>query len=102
MQMRADMTSAALGGSGANRMRRVAVADSGVVAYSGMKVYLVRTATLIARGGERFELGVEQAVFRIGRDVQMRRRVGPKSGDMCTEVPLPEEAMLILPGLALP
>jgi CRISPR-associated protein Csm5 len=52
---------AALGGSGANRMRRVAVADSGVVAYSGMKVYLVRTATLIARGGERFELGWKSA-----------------------------------------
>jgi CRISPR-associated protein Csm5 len=48
---------AALGGSGANRMRRVAVADSGVVTYSGMKVYLVRTATLVARGGDKLELG---------------------------------------------
>ena len=53
---------AVLGGSGgANRMRRVAVADSGVVAYSGMKVYLLRTATLIARGGDRFELGWKSA-----------------------------------------
>jgi CRISPR-associated protein Csm5 len=48
---------AALGGSGNSRMRRVSVADSGVVAYSGMKVYLVRTATLVARGGDNFELG---------------------------------------------
>ena len=48
---------AVLGGSGSSRMRQVAVADSGTVAYSGMKVYLLRTATLIARGAERFELG---------------------------------------------
>jgi len=46
-----------LGGSGSSRMRRVAVADSSAVAYSGMKVYLLRTATLIARGAEKFELG---------------------------------------------
>jgi CRISPR-associated protein Csm5 len=48
---------AVLGGSGSSRMRRLAVADSGVVAYSGMKVYLLRTATLVARGAERFDLG---------------------------------------------
>jgi CRISPR-associated protein Csm5 len=52
---------AVLGGSGANRMRRVAVADSAVVAYSGMKVYLLRTATLIPRGGDRLELGWKSA-----------------------------------------
>jgi CRISPR-associated protein Csm5 len=52
---------AVLGGSGTNRMRRVSVADSGVVAYSGMKVYLLRTATLIARGEGRFELGWKSA-----------------------------------------
>jgi CRISPR-associated protein Csm5 len=49
---------AALGGSsGSSRMRRVAVADSGVIAYSGMKVYLLRTATLVAKGAEKFDLG---------------------------------------------
>jgi CRISPR-associated protein Csm5 len=46
-----------LGGAGSSRMRRVAVGDSGVVAYSGMKVYLLRTATLVARGGDKVELG---------------------------------------------
>ena len=52
---------AVLGGSGNNRMRRVSVADSGVVDYTGMKVYLLRTATLIARGEDRFELGWKSA-----------------------------------------
>ena len=32
------------------RVRRVGAADSHTVAHSGMKVYLVRTATLVARG----------------------------------------------------
>jgi CRISPR-associated protein Csm5 len=48
---------AVLGGSGSSRMRRVAVADSSNVGYAGMKVYLVRTATLIARGAEQLQLG---------------------------------------------
>jgi CRISPR-associated protein Csm5 len=46
-----------LGGSGSNRMKRLAASDSSVVAYSGMKVYLLRVATLVARGADRFELG---------------------------------------------
>ena len=50
-----------LGGSGSNRMKRVAAADSAVVAYTGMKVYLLRVATLMARGADRFELGWKSA-----------------------------------------
>jgi CRISPR-associated protein Csm5 len=46
-----------LGGSGSNRMKRVAASDSAVVTYSGMKVYLLRVSTLVARGGDKFELG---------------------------------------------
>ena len=38
-------------------MRRVAAADSTPVAYSGMKIYLLRVATMVARGAGRFELG---------------------------------------------
>jgi CRISPR-associated protein Csm5 len=50
-----------LGGSGTNRMRRIAAADSGVVSYASMKVYLLRVATLVARGGDRYELGWKSA-----------------------------------------
>ena len=63
---------AVLGGIGNNRMRRVSVADSALVAYSGMKVYLLRTSTLVARGAGRFELGWKSAA-RLGRR-QARRR----------------------------
>ena len=38
-------------------MKRVAASDSSVVPYTGMKVYLTRVATLIARGQEKVELG---------------------------------------------
>ena len=53
---------AVLGGSGSSRMRRVAVADSDTVAYAGMKVYLLRTATLMepkkeVKGTEPLQLG---------------------------------------------
>jgi CRISPR-associated protein Csm5 len=52
----------ALGGPNGNRMRRFSIADSGSLDFSGMKVYLARVSTLIARGkdasgGDRFELG---------------------------------------------
>ena len=50
-----------LGGPGGNRMKRFMVADSGNIGYAGMKVYLVRVATLVARGGGRFELGWKSA-----------------------------------------
>jgi CRISPR-associated protein Csm5 len=51
-----------LGGASNSRMRRIAPADSDVVAYAGMKVYLLRVATLVARGkdsagNDRLELG---------------------------------------------
>jgi CRISPR-associated protein Csm5 len=46
-----------LGGPGGNRMRRVGAADSTPITHAGMKVYLLRTSTLIARGGGKFELG---------------------------------------------
>jgi CRISPR-associated protein Csm5 len=48
---------AVLGGSGNNRMRRVGAADSNPITHAGMKVYLLRTSTLVARGGGKFELG---------------------------------------------
>ena len=48
---------AVLGGHAGNRMRRVGTADSAPVAYTGMKIYLLRTSTMVARGGGKFELG---------------------------------------------
>ena len=48
---------AALGGHSGNRMRRVGTADSNPVTYAGMKIYLLRVAALVARGGGKFELG---------------------------------------------
>jgi CRISPR-associated protein Csm5 len=48
---------AVLGGAGRNRMRKVSAGDSAPVPYSGMKIYLLRTATLIPRGGGNYELG---------------------------------------------
>ena len=48
---------AVLGGHAGNRMRRVATADSAPVAYTGMKIYLLRTSTMVARGAGKFELG---------------------------------------------
>jgi CRISPR-associated protein Csm5 len=48
---------AVLGGSGNNRMRRVGAADSAPITHAGMKVYLLRTSTLVARGGGKFDLG---------------------------------------------
>lgn len=48
---------AVLGPAGSSRMRRVSAADSSPVTHAGMKVYLLRVSTLIARGADRFELG---------------------------------------------
>ena len=48
---------AVLGGHAGNRMRRVGTADSAPVAYAGMKIYLLRTSTMVARGAGKFELG---------------------------------------------
>jgi CRISPR-associated protein Csm5 len=52
---------AVLGGHSGNRMRRVGTADSAPVAYTGMKIYLLRVSTLVARGGSKFELGWKPA-----------------------------------------
>ena len=52
---------AVLGGRGGNRMRRVGTADSAPVAYSGMKIYLLRVSTLVPRGAGKFELGWKSA-----------------------------------------
>jgi CRISPR-associated protein Csm5 len=51
------------------RVRRVGAGDSDAVGHSQMKVYLLRVASLIARGSERFELGWKST----GRTVDARR-----------------------------
>jgi len=48
---------AVLGGSGSSRMKRFAVGDSAPVTHAGMKVYLLRVSTLMAKGGGKYELG---------------------------------------------
>ena len=50
----------ALGPRGSNRMRFVSAGDSGTVAVSQFKVYLLRTSTLQPRGGQ-FTLGWKQS-----------------------------------------
>ena len=52
---------AVLGGGGKSRMRKVSACDSATVGYNGMKIYMLRTSTLIARGGGKFELGWKSA-----------------------------------------
>ncbi len=48
---------AVLGGAGSSRMKRFAAGDSNPVTHAGMKVYLLRVSTLIAKGGGKYELG---------------------------------------------
>lgn len=48
---------AVLGGAGSSRMRRISAADSKPITHATMKVYLLRVATLVARGADRYELG---------------------------------------------
>ncbi|MBL8229009.1 MAG: type III-A CRISPR-associated RAMP protein Csm5 [Bryobacterales bacterium] len=50
----------AIGTEGLSRMRPFGVADSAPVDHSNMKIFLVRTSTLVARGG-RTELGWKQS-----------------------------------------
>jgi CRISPR-associated protein Csm5 len=50
----------ALGPAGSNRMRLIAVADSDPVPYSQFRIYLLRTATLQARGTS-YALGWKQS-----------------------------------------
>jgi len=60
---------AVLGGPGSSRMKRVSAADSGAITHSNMRVYLLRVATLIARGADKYELGWKSP----GRTVDGRR-----------------------------
>lgn len=48
---------AAVGSSGGDRLRFLMAADSAAVAYSAMKVYLLRASTLNVRPGNKLELG---------------------------------------------
>ena len=48
---------AVLGGAGSGRMSRVGAGDSAVTTHTGMKVYLLRVSTLVARGADKYELG---------------------------------------------
>ena len=52
---------AVLGGSGNNRMRRLAAGDSASITHAGMKVYLLRVSTLVARGSGKYRAGMEVA-----------------------------------------
>jgi len=52
---------AALGGGGSDSMKLVAASDSGTVPDSAFKVYLLRVATLEARGGGKLELAWKQS-----------------------------------------
>ncbi len=52
---------ASLGASGADRMKFLAAADSGPIALSQFKVYLLRVSTMQARGTGNFELGWKQS-----------------------------------------
>jgi CRISPR-associated protein Csm5 len=44
-----------------SRVKRVAAGDSANVPYAGMKVYLLRVATLLAKGPGKYELGWKSA-----------------------------------------
>jgi CRISPR-associated protein Csm5 len=61
---------AVLGGAGSSRMRRVAAGDSASSTHQGMKVYLMRIATLVAKGPEKFEVG-----WKSGRGTVDTRRI---------------------------
>jgi CRISPR-associated protein Csm5 len=52
---------AALGASGADRMKFLMAADSNPVAPSSFKVFLLRASTMQAKGNGRFELGWKQS-----------------------------------------
>jgi CRISPR-associated protein Csm5 len=46
-----------LGSSGSDRMRAATLSDSSPVARNNFKVYLLRTATVVPRGNEQYDLG---------------------------------------------
>ena len=62
---------AVLGGHAGNRMKRVGAADSASVAYTGMKIYLLRTSSMVARGAGKFEVG-----WKTPRGTADARRIG--------------------------
>lgn len=48
---------ASLGGASTDRLRNTLLGDSSPVARSAFKVYLLRTATVVPRGNDQYELG---------------------------------------------
>ena len=51
----------AVGSSGRDRMRAFGMADSGVIATTAMRVYLLCTSTLVTRDGGKYGLGWKQS-----------------------------------------
>jgi CRISPR-associated protein Csm5 len=68
------MEQQAAGGGGADRMRVIAVADSGPKTRDAFRIYMLRLATLTARGPQQYALGWKQA----GRGAAEGRR--PEDG----------------------
>jgi CRISPR-associated protein Csm5 len=58
---------AAMGSSGTDRMRFVMAADSKPGSYASLKIYLLRVATLAARGGGKLETGWKSQGRTVGR-----------------------------------
>ncbi|MBI3682387.1 MAG: hypothetical protein HY235_18565, partial [Acidobacteria bacterium] len=69
----------ALGLEGQSRMRAFGVADSSPIAQSAMKVFLLRTSTLVARGAGVLELGWKLA----GRGSVEARRLEESTPAFC-------------------
>lgn len=64
------------------RAKRIAAADSAPAAYSAMKIYLLRVATLVPRGGDKFELGWKSA--RGNSDARHIEESTPAFAEMAT------------------
>lgn len=69
----------AIGLGGHSRMRAFSLGDSGTVPSSVMKVYLLRTASLVARGQGKLELGWKA----VGRGSVEPRRIDESSPQFC-------------------
>lgn len=69
----------AIGLGGHSRMRAFSLGDSTTVSSLAMKVYLVRTSTLVARGQSKFELGWKTA----GRGSVDPRRIEESTPVFC-------------------
>jgi CRISPR-associated protein Csm5 len=59
-----------LGGGGTNRMRRVSAADSASGTHQGMRVFLIRVATLVSKSADKFDIG-----WKAGRQSVESRRI---------------------------